>query len=97
MNSPIRVVSDQDPGGGTDRLAHQSRSRRVLRELSLAVALYGMAGWVYVALCSLTAPQTLSLPLTHVLPYLREDTAGVASFILSFLGFVCYRVTRPET
>jgi len=40
-----------------------------------------MAGWIYVALCSLTAPQTLSLPLTHVLPYLREDTAGVASFI----------------
>jgi hypothetical protein len=40
---------------------------------------------------------TLSLPLTHVLPYLREDTAGVASFILSFLGFVFYRVTRPET
>jgi hypothetical protein len=54
-----------------------------------------MAGWIYVALCSLT-PQTLSLPLTHVLPYLREDTAGVASFILSFLGFVCYRVTQPE-
>ena len=55
-----------------------------------------MAGWIYVALCSLTAPQTLSLPLTHVLPYLREDTAGVASFILSFLGFVFYRLTRPE-
>ena len=55
-----------------------------------------MAGWVYVGLCALVAPQTLTLPLTHLAPSLREDTAGVLSFIVSFLGFVSYRITRRD-
>ena len=55
-----------------------------------------MAGWIYVALCSLIAPDTLQLPLTHLVPGLREDTAGVISFVLSFAGFVSYRMSRPD-
>jgi hypothetical protein len=65
----------------------------VVREISLALAVYGMAGWIYVGLCALVAPTTLALPLTHLMPWLREDTAGVLSFIVSFLGFVSYRLT----
>ena len=69
---------------------------KVVREVSLALAVYGMAGWIYVSICALTAPQTLALPLTHVLPGLREDTSGVISFIVSFLGFITYRMTRAD-
>ena len=54
-----------------------------------------MAGWIYVRVCALVAPQTLALPLTHLLP-LREDTSGVLSFIISFLGFITYRMTRAD-
>jgi hypothetical protein len=53
-----------------------------------------MLGWIYVGICALVAPQTLALPLTHLLPHLREDTSGVLSFIVSFAGFVSYRLTR---
>ena len=64
----------------------------VVREIALAVAVYGMAGWIYVAVCALVAPGTLTLPLTHLLPWLREDTSGVLSFIVSFLGFITFRI-----
>ena len=69
---------------------------RCVREISLALAVYGMAGWIYVGLCALVAPATLELPLTHLMPSLREDTAGVLSFIVSFLGFLSYRITRRD-
>jgi hypothetical protein len=72
------------------------RAIKVVREVSLALAVYGMAGWIYVSICALVAPQTLALPLTHVLPGLREDTSGVISFIVSFLGFITYRMTRAD-
>ena len=76
--------------------ARGGRRVRVVREISLALAIYGMAGWIYVGLCALVAPATLELPLTHLMPSLREDTAGVLSFIVSFLGFVSYRIARRD-
>ncbi len=69
---------------------------KIVREISLALAIYGMAGWIYVGLCALVAPATLALPLTHLLPSLREDTAGALSFIVSFVGFISYRLTRRD-
>lgn len=82
-----RTGAEAGPAGG-------GRGVRVVREISLALAIYGMAGWIYVGLCALVAPATLELPLTHLMPSLREDTAGVLSFIVSFLGFTSYRITR---
>lgn len=84
---------------GSDAAAGPTRGGRgvrVVREISLALAIYGMAGWIYVGLCALVAPTTLELPLTHLVPSLREDTAGVLSFIVSFLGFISYRITRRD-
>ncbi len=78
------------------RPVRPARGVKVVREVSLALAVYGMAGWIYVGLCALVAPETLALPLTHLLPSLREDTAGVLSFIVSFLGFISYRITRRD-
>jgi hypothetical protein len=87
-------------GPGSDRAPGQPANRRrgaeAFRQLSLAVAIYAMAEWIYVAICSLVVPDTLKLPITHLLPWLREDTSGVISFILSFIGFATYRMTRPD-
>lgn len=69
-------------------------AKRLIKEFSLAVTVYGMITWVYVAICALVAPSSLALPLTHLLPYLREDTSGALSFGLSFVGFVTYRLSR---
>jgi len=76
------------------RLLGQEVVRRLITEFSLGLAIYGMVLWVYVAFCALLAPATLKLPLTHVLPGLREDTSGVIGFGLSFVGFVTYRLSR---
>jgi hypothetical protein len=82
--------------GTAARPLRGDRGIKIVREVSLALAIYGMAGWIYVGLCALVAPTTLALPLTHLVPALREDTAGVLSFIVSFAGFVSYRITRRD-
>ena len=99
LNSELSVSpSTSAPGGpaaatGTPR---DSRGRKIVREVSLALAIYGMIGWIYVAISALIVPYTLALPLTHLFPHLREDTSGVLSFIISFLAFITYRMTKPE-
>lgn len=80
----------------TGRSANRRRAAKAFRQLSLAIAIYGMIEWIFVAINSLVAPGTLPLPLTHLLPHLREDTSGVICFALSFLGFISYQLTRPE-
>jgi hypothetical protein len=92
--STVHSRSDADHAGAVP--AARSRGLKLLREVSLAVAVYGMLGWIYVAICALTAPYTLALPLTHLVPWLREDTSGVISFVLSFAAFVLYRMARSD-
>lgn len=96
MNGKLRTSPDTSAPAGSSPVSGPTRGRgiRIVREISLALAIYGMAGWIYVSICALVAPQTLALPLTHLLPSLREDTSGVLSFIVSFLGFISYRMTR---
>jgi hypothetical protein len=67
---------------------------RIFAAFSISIAIYGMAEWLYVAICSLVIPDVLPLPLTHLLPFLREDTSGMISFALSFFGFAMYRILK---
>ncbi len=60
--------------------------------LALAVFLFGLLGWLYVAGAALVHPQTLRLPVTHLAPGPREDTFGEACFAISFCAFVVWRV-----
>jgi flagellar biogenesis protein FliO len=71
--------------------------RRVYNSIFLAVALYGFAAWVYVAATALAQPQTLPLQLTHFAKWPRTDTFGELSFVLSFVAFVAYRLTREQS
>jgi hypothetical protein len=91
-----RIISTSDSNGTSMGLNNRSKEARLLRELSFSLAVYGMVGWVYVAICGLVSPNTLHLPLTHLFPHLREDTSGVISFMVSFVGFVIYRVLRDS-
>lgn len=45
--------------------------RKVALVASKTIAIYGFAAWVYIALCALVHPYTLSWRLTHFLPYPR--------------------------
>jgi hypothetical protein len=72
--------------------------RRVINALSLAVAIYGFAAWIYVAAVALVQPDTLSLQLTHFSKWPRTDTFGEIGFVVSFVAFITFRLTRePHT
>jgi hypothetical protein len=99
LNGKLRVSPGTSASAGPSPVSGPARGGwgiKVVREISLALAVYGMAGWIYVGVCALVAPATLALPLTHLVPSLREDTSGVLSFIVSFLGFISYRMTRRD-
>lgn len=68
--------------------------RRVVNAAALTVAIYGFAGWVYVAAVALVLPKTLPIQLTHLASWPRTDTFGEACFGLSFVAFFVYRLTR---
>jgi hypothetical protein len=70
--------------------------RRLVNTLALAFSGYGVAGWVYVVIVSLVAPQTLPLQLTHLSTWPRTDTFGEASFVVSFVAFIVFRMTRSD-
>jgi hypothetical protein len=95
--APGDAGPNKPPHPGPNKPPHRHRwGIKIVREVSLALTVYGMAGWIYVAICALVAPQTLALPLTHLVPSLREDTSGVLSFIVSFLGFITFRLARQD-
>ena len=57
----LRTVA---PGAESDRATgrrseNRSLGAKAFRQLSLAVAIYGMVEWIYVAICSLVVPDTL--------------------------------------
>jgi hypothetical protein len=71
---------------------------RLIGALSLGATIYGLLLWVYVAICGIVVPNTLSLPLTHLIPFLREDTSGDLGFAISSVGFIVYHFIthRPQ-
>ena len=68
--------------------------KRRINALALAIALYGLAAWIYVAVVALVEPKTLDWQLTHLASWPRTDTFGEASFAASFIAFLIYRLTR---
>ena len=65
---------------------------RLIRALLLTVVVYGFAGWAYIAGNAIVHPQSLAWPLTHLAPWPREDSFGVACFISSATAFFLYRL-----
>lgn len=93
MRSRIPSASRNEP---SIELQKRSLGVRIVTAISLAFAIYGLIGFIYVAICAFVAINTLYLPLTHLFPQLREDTSGAISFIVSFVGFVVYRIVRDS-
>ncbi len=58
----------------------------ILRALFFTLFIFSFAGWVYIAMNAVFHPTTLTLPLTHLLPYPREDTFGIACFGVSIVS-----------
>ncbi|HWZ65825.1 MAG TPA: hypothetical protein VNX65_03430 [Patescibacteria group bacterium] len=69
-------------------------TKQYLKALTFSVFVYGFAGWIYIALNAASHPETLSLPLTHLLPWPREDTFGAVCFGVSFIALLAYRILK---
>jgi hypothetical protein len=67
---------------------------KITRTLSFTLFVFGLLGWLYIVLNSAVHPWTLSMPLTHFLPYPREDTFGAASFFVSFVSFFIWNFVK---
>jgi hypothetical protein len=65
-----------------------------VRVVGQTLFLFGLLGWVYGVLVSLTHPEWLSLPLSHLTTWIRTDTFTIISFIVSIVGFFIWRFTR---
>jgi hypothetical protein len=49
--------------------------------------LYGLLGGLYICVNAWIHPETLPLQLTHLTPWIREDTFGMLSFIVSAMSY----------
>jgi hypothetical protein len=75
-----------------DRQVHRSPlGRRLARAALRTAVVYGLLVWVYLAVNSLTHPETLVMPLTHLLPWPLEGDTALASFVLSACAFAALR------
>lgn len=67
---------------------------RIALVASRTLALYGFAGWVYIALVALVHPYTLGWQLTHFSKLPHEDTFGETCFVVSLVSFFIYNLLR---
>ncbi len=69
---------------------------KLIESALLTMVVYGFAGWVYIAANAVVHPQSLAWPLTHLLPWPREDTFGIICFGLSSISFFIYTYIRKS-
>jgi len=73
-----------------------TKQRKVVKSLSLTLFVFGLLGWLYIVLNSEVHMETLSMPLTHLLPFPREDTFGIISFLVSIISFFVWNLTKKD-
>jgi hypothetical protein len=64
---------------------------RILKSLTFTIFIFGFAGWFYIAENAVFHPDTLPLPLTHLLPFPREDTFGAICFAVAIVACFSWR------
>lgn len=67
---------------------------RILKAASFTLFVFGFAGWVYIVGNAWIHPNTLSMQLTHFLPYPREDTFGAICFGVSIISFFIWNLIK---
>jgi hypothetical protein len=70
---------------------------RTLQATLLTIFVHSFVGWLYIAGNAIAHPETLPLPLTHLAPWPREDTFGIACFALSIVSFFAWNMVRYRT
>jgi hypothetical protein len=66
----------------------------IIKVVGEALFLFGLLGWAYVLLIQVTHTSWLPLGLSHLTPWIRVDTFGILSFIVSIVGFFIWRLAK---
>ena len=70
--------------------------KKFFQSLTLTIFVFGLAGWAYIAMNAIFHPVSLSWPLTHLLPYPREDTFGIVCFGASMVSFFIWNLIKDR-
>ena len=69
---------------------------KIIKAAAFTLFVFGLLGWLYIVLNSAIHPWTLAMPLTHFVPFPREDTAGGISFVVSLVSFFIWSLVKDE-
>jgi hypothetical protein len=69
---------------------------KIIKALSLTLFVFGLVGWLYIVLSATFHPETLSWQLTHLAPWPREDTFGIACFAVSMISFFVWNMVKDK-
>ncbi len=69
---------------------------KMFQALTFTLFVHGFAGWFYIAENAVFHPETLKLPLTHLLPWPREDTFGIICFGVSIISLFLYMLIKDR-
>lgn len=69
---------------------------RLVKAISATLFVHSLVGWFYIAENAVFHPETLSLPLTHLAVFPREDTFGVVCFAISLVSLFTYMMVKDQ-
>jgi len=68
--------------------------RKIIERVAFTLFMFGTVGGLYIISVALVHPETLSIQLTHLTPWIREDTFGIFSWMVSFFSFLTWNLIR---
>lgn len=69
----------------------------VIKVVGELLFIYGLLGWIYGVIIAFVHPSWLSAPLSHLTPWLRQDSFTIFSFLISMTGFFIGRLANEWT
>jgi len=72
----------------------QENTKHIIKAISFTIFVFSLLGWLYIVAVALVHPETLNIQLTHLTPWIREDTFGILCFITSFFSFLLWNLLK---
>jgi hypothetical protein len=70
------------------------KEKSITARILFSLFLFSTLGGLYIIGSALIHPQTLPIQLSHLTPWIREDTFGIMCWIISFISFISWNIIR---
>jgi len=70
------------------------KTRKIIERITLTIFVFSLLAGIYIILVSFFRTETLTIQLSHLTPWIREDTFGILSWIISFFSFLIWNLIR---